>query len=468
MTRRTGRFLNLTWVGAAAALFTVTTLLVPALHFAYRNPALHITLNAVEAVIGLLVAYLAFGRFSQTGSWNDAALTTALGILGLTNLIFAVLPEVLGWGDSRFSTWAPLIARLVASGIFAGAALRSFKLIQNRRRTILAVCGVCAGVLLVVGFPLALWSNHLPAGVESSLPPDASRPHIESNPFVLSTQIAQMLFYAAAAVGFARRRLEREEEFLTWLEAAAILFAVSRLNYVLYPSLYTDFIYTGDILRLASYIALLVGGLREIQSYWRARADALVVQQRNLVARDLHDGLAQELTFLASQAQLLTKQGDESPVARRLATAADRAVAEARRAITALSRGVEETIAEAVAEISEEIARREGARVKLNLDPSVQVAPAAREAAVRVVREALRNAIKHSGSSVIEVTLTGEQEVVIEVTDAGRGFDPSAVEGGLGLQIMVARAKAVGGRVETVSDPGRGTTVKVVLPRSDK
>ncbi len=470
MRLQTIRSYVLWWPAALAGLFTLATTFIPALHFAYRNPDLHTTLSAVEAVIGLLVAYLAFGRFTQTRSWNDAALTLALVVLGLTNLVFAVVPAVLYEEEGAFSTWAPLTTRLIASAIFAGSALTPARRVQYERGMSLEIIGLSIVILVVVGTPIALLADELPPGVASSLPPDASRPHIEGNPLVFLTQVVQMILYAAAAFGFARNLRERGDEFFMWLAAAATLAAFARLNYVLYPSLYTDFIYTGDVLRLAFYSLLLVGGAREIQSYWRTRAEAAAMAQRNRIARDLHDGVAQELTFVATQTHLLSKDAPGDVAIRRLASAADRAAAEARRAITALSRESDESLSDAVAEIAEETARRAGANVKLDLDHSVSVGAEVKEAVIRIVREAVLNAVRHSDSDRVEVRLTPQNGGLVTIRDRGRGFDAEAVgtPERLGLKIMEAKAQAVDARVEVISNPGEGTTVKVALPLSDR
>lgn len=469
MRPQTMRSYFLWWPAGLAGLFTLATTVVPALHFAYRNPDLHTTLSAVEAVIGLLVAYLAFGRFTQTRSWNDAALALALAVLGLTNLLFAVVPAVLYEEEDAFSIWAPLATRSIASAIFAAGALAPLRPFRNARGVSLAIIGSSIAVLVVVGVPIALVADQLPPGVETSLPPDASRPQIEGDPVVFLIQLAQMAVYAAAALGFARKARDRRDEFHMWLAAAAALAAFARLNYVLYPSLYTDFIYTGDFLRLGFYILLLVGGAREIQSYWRTRAEAAAMAQRNRIARDLHDGVAQELTFVASQAHVLSKKAPSDVQIGQLASAADRAAAEARRAITALSREADERLSDVVAEIAEETARRTGANVKLDLDPNVSVGAEVKEAVIRIVREAVLNSVRHSDSGLVEVRLAPDGGGLVSVKDHGKGFDVDAVgtPERVGLKIMKEKAQAVGARLDVTSTPGLGTTVKVVFPASD-
>lgn len=81
----------------------------------------------------------------------------------------------------------------------------------------------------------------------------------------------------------------------------------------------------------------------------------------------------------------------------------------------------------------------------------------------RIAREALANAVRHSGADVVRMGLTaGAAGVVLEVSDSGRGFDPAAEAGrGLGLLAMRERARCLGADFELVSRPGAGTAIKV-------
>jgi signal transduction histidine kinase len=82
-----------------------------------------------------------------------------------------------------------------------------------------------------------------------------------------------------------------------------------------------------------------------------------------------------------------------------------------------------------------------------------------------VVQEALTNVTKHSGAqrAVVEV-VEEDSQVTVSVRDDGRGFRPVDVEGGYGLLGMRERVELVGGHLELDSTPGRGTTVRAVLP----
>ena len=87
---------------------------------------------------------------------------------------------------------------------------------------------------------------------------------------------------------------------------------------------------------------------------------------------------------------------------------------------------------------------------------------------LRVLQEALTNARRHSEAKNVEVKLRLEDhEVLTEVTDDGRGFDPASVQAGVGLSAMRERVEALGGEIELRSRPGEGTNVTVRVPLAD-
>jgi signal transduction histidine kinase len=87
---------------------------------------------------------------------------------------------------------------------------------------------------------------------------------------------------------------------------------------------------------------------------------------------------------------------------------------------------------------------------------------------LRVLREALTNAGRHSRAKNVEVRLRTEGETLLaEVADDGRGFDPTATQGGVGLVGMRERVEAVGGEIEVSSRPGQGTKVTARVPLGD-
>ena len=87
----------------------------------------------------------------------------------------------------------------------------------------------------------------------------------------------------------------------------------------------------------------------------------------------------------------------------------------------------------------------------------------------RIAQEALNNTFKHAEPSRVELRLRcDDRELVLEVRDDGRGFDPAApFPGHLGLQTMEERATRLGGRFDVESAPGRGTVVRARIPHDD-
>ena len=114
-----------------------------------------------------------------------------------------------------------------------------------------------------------------------------------------------------ATAGFLRRSRRLGDEFFGWLAVAGVLAAASHVNYLLYPAINSPSLYAGDLFRFAFYAVLLVGSMREIWSYWHALSRAAVLEERQRIACDLHDGVAQELAYLARNLYALSGAVDE-------------------------------------------------------------------------------------------------------------------------------------------------------------
>jgi signal transduction histidine kinase len=242
-----------------------------------------------------------------------------------------------------------------------------------------------------------------------------------------------------------------------------VLAAFARVHYLLFPSLYSEFVYTGDLLRLGFYLLLLVGAAREVRSYWEARTHAAVLQDRRRMARDLHDGLTQELAYISTQSQRLGSRPDPA-IAGLIRAAAQRAVDEARQAISALSRPPDEPFPVALQRIAEDMAHRYDVKVVSQLDLEAHVDHERAEALLRIVAESVRNAVHHGAAELIELRLTASP-LCLAIIDDGRGFDArSGRPGGFGLTSMRERADAMGAEFAVTSAPGDGTTVRVTWP----
>jgi signal transduction histidine kinase len=245
-----------------------------------------------------------------------------------------------------------------------------------------------------------------------------------------------------------------------------VIASVAFVNYALFPTLYTELIYTGDIFLFASVLVFLVATIREVGAYQASVTQAAVLEERRRVARDLHDGVAQELAFISSQMRWIVKQDPEKRAVDQIMDSVERALDESRAAISALSRPGEEALHLAVAHAAADIGTRVGARLEFDLDERVEVPGPWREALVRITREAVANAVRHGQARKVSVQLRDADGIWLRVTDDGEGFDPteSRPESGYGLTSMRERSEALGGQFSVSSAPGEGTCVEVVLP----
>lgn len=461
---------TLVLVAAAIGLgLTGFVTLVPAVRFAYEAPRLHVSLETAAILIGALAALLIFGRFRQTRSSQDLVLVYVFGVLALTNLFLATIPALLDVPrDEVFLTWAQATARFVASVVLVAAAFGLEGQVRNASVAGWTVVAASFGSLLLIALATLIATPLLPDPLGRIVVSEASfRPRVDGHPVFLALQVGQMAAFAVAAFGFLRSAERDKGRMMGWIAAGCVLAALSRFNYFLFPSRYTDFVYVGDLLRLGFYLCLLTGGVREIYSYWSSLADAQVVETRRRLARDLHDGLAQELVFITAQTRRFINRTPERDELQRLSGAADRAVAESRRAIDLLATEREQSLREALSELAEETERRVGTKVLVETE-DVAVDPIVREAVLRIAREALMNSVRHSDADVVTVRLRDGDPFSVSVADAGRGFDPAQEKierKGSGLITMTERARALGGEVRISSGDGSGTEVLILLPK---
>jgi signal transduction histidine kinase len=314
----------------------------------------------------------------------------------------------------------------------------------------------------VVVLGIWMFEPNLPGAVAIGSP--AGPALLKAHPAVLVAQLLSLVLFAIAAAGFARRARATGDVLMRWLGAGALAAAFSRLHYALYPSLYTEWVYTGDFLRMGFHALLLAGAVGEIRRYWLGLADAAALAERRRLARDLHDGVAQELAFIVAQARHLGAQHHDDEAVRVLTSAADRALDESRRAIAALTHELDQPFDRVLEQAAEEVAQRVGVNVELDIERDVDLPSETREALVRIAREAITNAGRHSQSDSVAVRLSANGRIRLEVSDHGVGFDPTNTDPlRFGLISMRERAEALNAEFEVTSSPGRGTTVEVLL-----
>ena len=198
-------------------------------------------------------------------------------------------------------------------------------------------------------------------------------------------------------------------------------------------------------------------------------------RERQLIAYEIHDGLVQLMTGALLNFQALGQPpSPDSPPARQTFQRATgtlaEAIAEARRLIGGLrppaldEAGLAAAVEDLVAAAEKQ---RQGVSVYFRHDVQFErLAPPLETALFRIVQESLTNALRHSGSSTVQVNLTQhENRVRLEILDEGCGFDPAAVEPNrFGLQGIRQRAELFGGTLKLSTAPGQGTRVVVDLP----
>lgn len=449
-----------------AAAFTLAVTFVPALHFAYRAPGMHTAVETTAALVLLLATFLISGRVRRQAYLNELLLAAAFAFLALASVLFAVLPAFARGGSRNLATWDGRIGSVLGALLLAAAAAAPRRRPARPRRAALVVVAGVPALAALTALLVWLAQGPLPGGVQVTVPSRSPAwPDLHGNALLLSLHLLAAAAFAVAALGFLRRSARRGDEFLGWLALSAVLAVFSRVNYALYPTRYTDWVYVGDGFRLLSYLVLLGGAMREISLYWRSQRELAVLEERRRIARDLHDGLAQEIAYLGRNLNTLAPaDAAQAKQIGRLQRAAERAQMESRQALAALATPVDEPLELALARAAGEVADRFGVALELELASGVRLSPVRAESLVRIVSEAVANAARHSGSPLIAVSLEHvDGGVRLAVRDRGCGFDTAAPSGGFGLISMRERAKAVGGRFAVESAPGRGTMVEVAL-----
>ena len=192
-------------------------------------------------------------------------------------------------------------------------------------------------------------------------------------------------------------------------------------------------------------------------------------RERARIARELHDGIATELAGAISlfKVYLEKQNGQSDETLNSVFVILERSLKKVRESLADLrpaAIGPEGLVVD-LRRQAEEFSRLYGIRVEMLTNGTEDmISPQQREVVAQVVREALTNVRRHSGSSICRVKLGfGARPFLIEISDEGRGF-AGAVAGGYGLMGMRERAAGIGGRLEVVSTEGRGTTVFLFGP----
>jgi signal transduction histidine kinase len=216
----------------------------------------------------------------------------------------------------------------------------------------------------------------------------------------------------------------------------------------------------------------LVNAHGQLQQYALQVEDLATVQERNRIARDIHDSIGHALTALNVQLQTVLKLWDVDPHgAKSFLTKAQRlgeiAIKEVRQSVRTLrvAGRQEEPLETAIASLAEDFRQSTGIAVAAKIQLQTVLSQQIIRAIHRIVQEALTNICKHARATTVEIQLsTTSTHVCLLVKDNGQGFLTDVTPKGFGLQGMQERVTALGGNFAIYSKPQHGCKILVDLP----
>jgi len=220
--------------------------------------------------------------------------------------------------------------------------------------------------------------------------------------------------------------------------------------------------------QLAGQLNAMSAQLQEVMS---TRQQLAALDERNRLARDLHDSVKQQVFAIRMNLgaiQTLWEQNPEKARARLDAALklTEQAQQELTELISALRPGALEnkTLAEALPELLGDWEKAHSIQTTCRVECPVSVPAPVEQALFRITQEALANIAKHSGAKSVTLELTGDAtRLALRIADDGHGFDASQPALGLGLRSMRERVQAIGGSLEIVSDK-QGTQLVISVP----
>jgi len=204
--------------------------------------------------------------------------------------------------------------------------------------------------------------------------------------------------------------------------------------------------------------------------------EAGIADERRRLAAEIHDTIAQGLTGIIAQLQVVANSSDPAAVKEHVVRATDLArhsLGEARRSVQNLApAGLSyDGLPEALRKTVDQWSERTGVPAEFTLTGTAQHLHGEFSATVlRITQEALANVSKHAAATRVGVTLSFmDDEVTVDIRDDGKGFDPLALSartgtGGFGVDGMRARAERIAGSLTVESEPGFGTAVSARIP----
>ena len=209
--------------------------------------------------------------------------------------------------------------------------------------------------------------------------------------------------------------------------------------------------------------------VEQLRALLRRRQEMAVSEERNRLARDLHDSAKQQAFAASAQLGAALELLDEDPrAAKQHLVEAEKLVDKVRRELTDLIlelrplnlRG--SSLVVALREYAVDWAHQNNIEVDVRAVDERALPLGAEEALFRIAQGALANTARHSGAQHVEIALTyGADAVTMTIVDDGCGFDPSTPHGGMGMSLMQERAALIEASLTIESETGKGTRVLV-------
>ena len=219
--------------------------------------------------------------------------------------------------------------------------------------------------------------------------------------------------------------------------------------------------------RLARLLNEMAVSLQEV---FRIKQELAMSDERNRIARDLHDSVKQQVFGLALQvgaAKAMLAAKPETVGAR--LDEAEKLIAQVQAELVSLIRELrprtDEKFEDKLKNYAADWSRQSGIRARLTFDAAAGLAPETENTIFRIVQESLSNVARHSRAAEVALSLTRENgRVRLAIADDGRGFAPAAAKTGFGLQTMRERAETLkDGAFSLDSAEGRGTRVEIAF-----
>ncbi len=229
-----------------------------------------------------------------------------------------------------------------------------------------------------------------------------------------------------------------------------------------------------DVRVMEGLSAQIAVAIENARLYDRSRALA-VLEERNRLARELHDSVTQSLysVLLLTEGWRRMASMGSSVYAQdtfgRIADITNQALKEMRLLINELRPPALERdgLVGALRQRLDAVERRAGVDARVVMEELIELPPRVEDGLYRISQEALNNALKHAEATQVTVRLCVDAgDVILEISDNGRGFDvgQASQSGGMGLDNMRERAVRLGGSLEIVSMPGQGATISARAP----